>query len=356
MKIMHIVGNRPQFIKLAPVSRAFRKEGFEEVIIHTGQHYDENMSDVFFDELEIPRPTENLHVSGGTHAQMTGEMIKSLEDVIERHEPDLVVVYGDTNSTLAAALTARKLGIKVAHIEAGVRTRVDDNPEEINRKAVDHIVDLLFAPDRQALNNLISEGLGDRSYFSGDVMFDAFKYYSLEENRKKAVSEANTPEEFVLLTWHHQENTDNKSRMNEILDFIKMIPSKVVCPLHPRTKKMLEAFDLWDKASGLANLMFIDPVGYLEIIDLLNRSKWVATDSGGLSKEAYYAKKKCIYLFEFVVWKDLEDSGWIKHIGNDAAKAISNMYEDNKLEADKMYYGNGDASQVIVDTLRKVFD
>ena len=349
-KIMHVVGNRPQFIKLAPLSRELRSKGYEEVIVHTGQHYDENMSDVFFEELDIPKPDENLHVSGGTHAQMTGDMIKALEGVIQKHNPDLVVVYGDTNSTLAAAITARKLGVKVAHVEAGVRTRVDDNPEEINRKAVDHIVDFLFAPDKQALENLKQEGLSDISFFSGDVMYDAYKYYSqksfLSDNLK------NIPDEFVLLTWHHQENTDNKDRMSEVLDFIEKIPDEIVCPLHPRTRKMLDKFGLWNRAEGIKKLHFTDPVGYLEIIELQNRSKWIATDSGGLSKEAYYAKKKCIYLFDFTVWPDLEKDGWIIHIEGNADKAIEEASGDvSGLSSDKQYYGNGDAAKTIVSVL-----
>lgn len=347
---MHVVGNRPQFIKLAPVSREFRQNGIEEIIIHTGQHYDENMSDVFFEELEIPKPDENLHISGGSHASMTGDMIKALEGVIIKYEPDLVVVYGDTNSTIAAALTARKLGVKVAHVEAGVRTRVDDNPEEINRKAVDHIVDFLFAPDNQAIENLKQEGLSDRSFFSGDVMYDAYKYYSVKSSLSEKLNML--PDEFVLLTWHHQENTDNRDRMIEVLDFIEKISDEIVCPLHPRTRKMLDKFGLWDRAANMQKLHFIEPVGFLEIIALQKRAKWIATDSGGLSKEAYYAKKKCIYLFDFVVWPDLEKDGWIIHIDGNADNALKKVAESvSELSSDKNYYGNGDAAKTIVSIL-----
>ena len=353
MKIMHIVGNRPQFIKLAPVSREIRKRGHEEIIIHTGQHFDDNMSDVFFEEMHIPKPDENLHVSGGSHAQMTAGMMVALEPILIKYKPDLVLIYGDTNSTLAAAVTAKKLGLKVAHIEAGVRTGVEINPEEINRKCVDHICDLLFAPDKRAIENLEMENLKDRTYFSGDVMYDSYLFCQKEAMSDPAHEVKGIPDKFVLMTWHRQENTEDAEGMKKILDFVKMIDTDIVCPMHPRTRKMLKQFDLWEETEGIANLTLIEPVGYMEIINLLSRAQWILTDSGGLSKESYYSKKRCVYFCDFEVWPDLEREKWIIHLDDDPKKTLEEMGRliNRQATNEEHFYGDGNAASVIMDVV-----
>ena len=217
--IMHIVGNRPNFIKLAPISREIRKRGYKEIIIHTGQHFDENMSDVFFRELDIPEPDENLHVSGGSHSEMTARIMLELETVVIKYHPHVVFVYGDTNSTLAAALVVRKLNIPIAHIEAGIRTGIYENPEEANRIFVDHASELLCTPDRASKRNLEMEGLGAKSCFTGDVMYDAFLYYKKRVNAERIMEKYGVrSKEYILMTWHRQENTSDAERMIQILD------------------------------------------------------------------------------------------------------------------------------------------
>ena len=358
MKIMHIVGNRPQFIKLAPVSMEVRKRGHIETIIHTGQHFDENMSDVFFSELGIPAPTENLHISGGTHASMTGEMMIALEKTIISHAPDVVIVYGDTNSTLAAALTARKMQLPVVHIEAGPRTGNSNNPEEINRRAVDHISDLLFAPDQTSLNNLINEGQQDHAYFCGDVMYDAYRIYS-----EKETADMNLPGSFILMTWHRQENTSDKERMSFILDVIQGAGVPVVCPMHPRTRGKLREFGLLEKATNTENLSIIDPVGYFEMVSLMNRCSLTLTDSGGLSKESWFAKKKCIFMVDLLVWPELEERGQILHMPDNAEEAIT-MIKKIREDADRSeaktddgdeteLFGDGYAAPKIMDEIER---
>ena len=232
--IMHIVGNRPQFIKLAPISRELRRRGYNEFIIHTGQHFDENMSDVFFKELDIPMPDENLHISGGSHSEMTARIMLALESVVIRYHPQIVFVYGDTNSTLAAALVVRKLNIPIVHIEAGLRTGVYENPEEANRIFVDHSSTLLCTPDRRSLENLKKEGLGERSYFTGDVMYDAYCYYRDKVDTESIMNKYGIKKkEYILMTWHRQENTSDAGRMIQILELIETIKRPIVCPMHP---------------------------------------------------------------------------------------------------------------------------
>ncbi len=357
MKIMHIVGNRPQFIKLAPVSMEVRKRGHIETIIHTGQHFDENMSDVFFSEFGIPAPTENLHISGGTHASMTGEMMIALEKTIITHAPDVVVVYGDTNSTLAAALTARKMQLPVIHIEAGPRTGNSNNPEEINRRAVDHVSDLLFAPDQASLDNLINEGQQDHAYFCGDVMYDAYRIFS-----EKETADRELPASFILMTWHRQENTSDRERMAYILDVIRGTELPVVCPMHPRTRGKLQEFGLLEKAMNMENLEIIDPVGYFEMVSLMNRCSLILTDSGGLSKESWFAKKKCIFMVDLQVWPELEKRRQILHLPKDTEDAIT-MIKKIIADADRpgvktdydepAFFGDGYAASKIMDEIER---
>lgn len=360
--IMHIVGNRPQFIKLAPVSREIRKRGYKEIIVHTGQHFDDNMSEIFFRELDIPVPDENLHVSGGSHCEMTAKIMLALEPVVLKHKPQAVMVYGDTNSTLAAALVVRKLNISIVHVEAGSRTGSHQNPEEINRIIVDHISDLLCTPDKESEINLKKEGLGARGYFTGDVMYDAFLYYKNKVNAREVLSKYGLKSnEYILMTWHRQENTSDAQRMNHILNLIESIRRPIICPLHPRTRIKLEEYHLMGRAEGIVGFKMIQPVGYLDMTALASNCGMILTDSGGLSKESYFAGVKCLFMLELDVWPDLEKSGWIKKMSVDNQENVDmicqcmdlHIYEQ-KIENNEQFYGNGQAAVKIMDLVEKM--
>lgn len=359
--IMHIVGNRPQFIKLAPISRELRRRGYKEVIIHTGQHFDENMSDVFFKELDIPMPDENLHISGGSHSEMTARIMLALEPVVIRYHPQIVFVYGDTNSTLAAALVVRKLNIPIVHIEAGLRTGVYENPEEANRIFVDHSSALLCTPDRRSLENLKKEGLGERSYFTGDVMYDAYCYYRDKVDTESIMNKYGIKKkEYILMTWHRQENTSDAGRMIQILELIETIKRPIICPMHPRTHEKLAEYCLMDRAMAIDGFLVIEPVGYLEMIALLSNSRMIITDSGGLSKESYFAGVKCLYMLDIDVWEDLDNIGWIRKMSMDNynnVKIINECFEMQIQEtkySNEIFYGNGYATQKIVDLMEQI--
>jgi UDP-GlcNAc3NAcA epimerase len=357
LKIITIVGARPQFIKAAAVSRAITMySSFEEKIIHTGQHYDENMSDVFFREMEIPKPAFNLGINAKSHAAMTGEMMAGLEKIYLKEKPDLVIVYGDTNSTLAGSLTAVKIHIPVAHVEAGLRSFNMMMPEEVNRILTDRISNYLFCPTETAVKNLELEGyknFDSEVIFSGDVMQDAALYYSQTASMKSNVIEQNSLKEFILCTIHRAENTDNLGRLNSILDAINKINEniQVVIPLHPRTRKIIEN-------SGLkCNATVIDPVGYFDMITLLKQCKMVMTDSGGLQKEAYFFSKNCVTLRDETEWTELVDGGFNELAGADSEKitiAINKMLLKNS-NFNKDLYGGGNASLNIVNYLSQKF-
>jgi UDP-N-acetylglucosamine 2-epimerase len=357
MRIMHIVGNRPQFIKLAPVSAEIRKRNHEEIIIHTGQHFDENMSDVFFEELSIPKPDENLHVSGGSHTEMTARIMLELEPCITKYNPDAVVLYGDTNSTLAAAITVRKMGIPIVHVEAGPRTGSKNNPEEINRVIVDRISDVLCTPDMSSVENLRNEGMGDRTYFTGDVMYDAFKYTSNNENYKYVLEQYGVEDrEYILMTWHRQENTSDKERMIQIIDMLSKIKSKIIFPIHPRTRKMIGEFGLNERINSISNLKLIEPVGYMEMVALTSHSKLILTDSGGLSKESFFADVRCMFMLDLKVWPELEKIGWVVHMSDDNDKNITllnDMLNFSEMNDKPLFYGDGNAARKIVDLIEK---
>lgn len=360
--IMHIVGNRPQFIKLAPISRELRKRGYKEIIIHTGQHFDENMSDIFFKELDIPEPDENLHVCGGSHAEMTARIMLALEPVMLRYNPRVVFVYGDTNSTLAAALVVRKLNIPIIHVEAGLRVGAYENPEETNRIFVDHASDVLCAPDRKSLENLEKEGLCEKSYFTGDVMYDAYCYYRNKVDAGHVMTKYGIRnKEYILMTWHRQENTSDIERMRYILEFVEAIGKLIVCPIHPRTYKKLLEYNLMTKAMNIDNFRIIDPVGYLEMIALSSNSRMIITDSGGLSKESYFAGVKCLYMLDIDVWwTDLEKIGWIRKLSHDKqinariVDEILNSIGNKDRDYCESFYGNGHAAEKIVDLMKSV--
>ncbi len=357
-KIMHIVGNRPQFIKLAPVSRAIRKRGHEEIIIHTGQHYDENMSDIFFEELGIPLPKVNLNVGSGTHAQVTANVISRLEEVVVDETPNAVIIYGDTNSTLAAAIVVSKLNIPLFHVEAGARTYSKINPEEKNRIVADHLSDYLFASDKISADNLEKEGFdSERIIFSGDVMYDQFLYvvsHNIGAFTKKY------PDDFILMTWHRQENTCSKNRMEKMLSFLEKINYKIVLPLHPRTRKLLIEYELWERMKSNENFIIIDPVGYKEMTALLSRCKLVISDSGGASKEASFVGKKCFFPLVLEVWPELMKLGYISMVDIEDIESIQHSIEEmreiirvNKIMTKSDCFGSGNAAEIIVDTIEE---
>ena len=354
MKIVTVIGARPQFIKAAVVSRAIAAhKDIKEVIVHTGQHFDANMSDIFFEEMCIPKPDYNLNVNGLGHGAMTGQMLEKIEAVLLQEKPDWVLVYGDTNSTIAGALAAKKLHIKVAHVEAGLRSSNMDMPEEINRILTDRISDILFCPTETAVNNLKKEGyenINCRIVRNGDVMQDAALFYAGRAERPKA----DIPEDFVLCSVHRAENTDDPERLRNIFSALEEISKtcRVVLPLHPRTKGKLSAIG-YD--TNNSHILFIEPVGYLEMVWMLKHCRLVMTDSGGLQKEAYFFDKYCITLRDETEWVELVKYGYNFLAGDDKGKIISlynHISDKNNIEQKTPLYGNGNAGDLIVETLR----
>jgi len=349
MKIVTIIGARPQFIKAAALSREIAKHNnISEVIIHTGQHFDINMSEIFFEQMEIPKPNYNLNINGLSHGAMTGQMLEKIEEVLVNEKPDWVVVFGDTNSTIAGALAAKKLHIKVAHIEAGLRSFNMDMPEEINRILTDRISDILFCPTEVAVKNLINEGYDNidcKIINSGDVMKDTAVFYSEKEQKPEFA----IPNEFILATVHRAENTDNPERLRNITEALNEISQEipVVLPLHPRTAKIIKNSDL-----KIDNLLIIEPVGYLEMVFLLNRCKLVMTDSGGLQKEAFFFKKPCITLRNETEWVELIENGFNKIVGADKLMIIDSFRKQKyNLNFSVNLYGKKSASENIVNEL-----
>ena len=357
MKIASILGARPQFIKAATVSRVItRTPKFQEVLIHTGQHFDPNMSDIFFEGLGIPKPDHHLGIGGGSHGQNTGRMIEGVERVLEREKPDWVLVYGDTDSTLAGALAAVKLHIPIAHVEAGLRSFNRKMPEEINRILTDHAASLLFAPTTAAVENLEREGIsGERVVAVGDVMYDATLFYK-NRARPPSVMSSIEGEAFVVCTIHRAENTDSPVRLREIIVMLNDLSEQVsvVLPLHPRTLMALKR--TMDCALN-PRIKVIQPVGFLEMVWMLDHCHMVITDSGGLQKEAYFHRKKCITLREETEWIETVQVGAnqlcppseglsalvLAEYANSAASEV--MFSDSLL------YGDGTASEKIVKTL-----
>jgi len=313
MKIVTIVGARPQFIKAAVVSKAFaRSGGITEVIVHTGQHYDAGLSAVFFEEMQIPDPFQNLQVGSGLHGHQTGQMLAKIEDVLTAERPDAVLVYGDTNSTLAGALAAVKLGIPVAHVEAGLLSYNRQMPEEINRVLTDHASDLLFAPTLTATSNLSKEGIPAHwVHLTGDVMLDAVKHFEPVARSRKILSVLGVePKKFILATIHRAENTDDPDRLTTIFTALAKVSSAipVVLPLHPRTRN---ALDRLGQLSRWPNTLKVtDPVGYLDMLALESAASVVVTDSGGVQKEACFCGVPCVTVRDETEWPELIDAGW----------------------------------------------
>lgn len=354
-KIVTVIGARPQFIKASVVSRAASASGISEVLIHTGQHFDRNMSDVFFDEMDIPRPKYNLGIGGGTHGQNTGRMVESIEEVLINENPSMVLVYGDTDSTLAGALAASKLNIPIAHIEAGLRSYNRSMPEEINRVLTDHISSLLFAPTQRAVDNLLKEGIGSPSVImTGDVMYDAALFYAkrASEVSKIMVTLSLQSSNYVLATLHRAQNTDDPTRLVRILNGLAQSDLPVILPLHPRTKNALEKY----KISIPKNTTIIEPVGYLDMIMLEKNAAVIATDSGGVQKEAYFYNVPCIIIRDETEWVELVNYNYNALVGaneDKIAAAIATAVTKNpprKLQS-TAFYGDGDAASKIIKAM-----
>jgi len=353
MKLLTIIGARPQFIKASVVSKAIVEQvGLSEKIIHTGQHFDANMSEIFFDQLGIPRPDFQLDIHGGSHGEMTGRMLMEIEQVMIQEKPDRVLVYGDTNSTLAGALAAAKLHIPVAHIEAGLRSFNMRMPEEINRILTDQMSDLLFCPTQTAINNLSKEGFSEKPvkiWNSGDVMQDSAMFFARRASKPDGF---NISEGFVLATLHRAENTDDPIRLRSIVEALNTIHNTVapvVLPLHPRTRNMIEK-------TGLAlEVNLIDPVGYLEMIWLLQRCGLVLTDSGGVQKEAFFFSKPCVTMRDQTEWVELVESGANVLCGADCDLIIAAVRDGiNRIVQDnENLYGGGQAASFIADCLSR---
>lgn len=346
-KIITVVGARPQFIKAATLSRQFKLLGIEEKIIHTGQHFDANMSDVFFVEMEIPKPAYQLDIHGVSHGAMTGRMLEGIEKILIKEKPDGVLVYGDTNSTLAGALAAAKLHIPVIHVEAGLRSFNMEMPEEINRILTDRISNALFCPTDTAVNNLMREGFDNmpvKIIKNGDVMQDAAMYYADKAQLKSDIIRKAGLNKFVLATIHRQENTDNPENLKNIIEGLNAIHKEipVVVPMHPRTRNILA------QNYQLPDFTIIDPVGYFDMIMLLKSCEMVITDSGGVQKEAFFFAKHCITLREQTEWVELVDKGFNLLVGSDIDKLRDafDFFRNKQSDFSIDLYGNGKAAEM----------
>jgi UDP-GlcNAc3NAcA epimerase len=359
MKILTVVGARPQFIKAAAVSRVIRDSyanQISEVIVHTGQHHDENMSQVFFDQLDIPRPDFNLEIAGGGHGQMTGRMLEAIDQVLLTEKPDWVLVYGDTNSTLAGALAAAKLHIPVAHVEAGLRSFNMRMPEEVNRILTDRVSKLLFCPTETAVRNLQREGMENGVHQVGDVMFDVALFYGDRARSQSTILESLNlnNKSFALATCHRAENTDDAHRLEQILSALAEISSSqlpVVLSLHPRTRKKVEDFGLGRLSTGL---IVTEPLPFLDMIALEQAAKVVLTDSGGVQKEAFFHGVPCVTMREETEWTETVESGWNTLAGADAGRikdAVFNILRDSRAAAANQPYGSGASAEATVSLI-----
>jgi UDP-GlcNAc3NAcA epimerase len=358
MKIITIVGARPQFVKAAVVSRELAKNAdIQEIILHTGQHFDKNMSDIFFEEMEIPTPDYNLNINGLSHGAMTGQMLEGIEKICLAEKPDYVMVYGDTNSTIAGALAAKKMGIGLIHIEAGLRSFNMSMPEEVNRILTDRISDILFCPTDTAIENLEKEGIVDgavKVIQNGDVMQDAALYYAQKSAEKSVVLKQHNlgSNNFVLATIHRQENTDNPERLIGIIDALNEIAKEIplVVPMHPRTRNIIAREKL------KIEFTVIDPVGYFDMLELLKHCKLVLTDSGGLQKEAYFFDKYCITLRDETEWVELIKNGFNTLVGADKTAIIAayHLCKSKPFIKSIELYGAGQASANIRLTLESL--
>lgn len=349
MKIVSIVGTRPQFIKAAPLSKELRKK-FKEVLVHTGQHYDHNMSPVFFEELDLPEPNYNLGIGSGSHGEQTGKMLIGIDKILVKEKPDMVLVYGDTNSTVAGALAAAKMHIPVAHVEAGLRSYNRTMPEEINRVVTDHLSQLLFCPTETAVTNLKKEDITKGVHNVGDVMYDALIFYGrLAEQRSKILETLKLKtKSYLFVTIHRAENTDKRVNLQNIFQAFGESSEAIILPIHPRTKKMLKQF----KIKVHRNLRIIEPLGYLDSLQLQANAKKILTDSGGVQKEAYLLKVPCITLRNETEWIETVKDGWniVVGVNPEKIKKAINSFSPNSKQHN--YFGEGTASEKIVEILK----
>lgn len=352
MKFISIVGARPQFVKAAMLSEKLRQQG-EEILVHTGQHYDDNMSQVFFDELGIPPPDVYLGVGGGSHAEQTGRMLIEIEKVLLQEKPDWCIVFGDTNSTLAGALAAAKVHIPVAHVEAGLRSFNKEMPEEINRILCDHISAALFCPTQNAASLLKREGITEGVHVVGDVMADVFKRSlpRAEENSTVLAKLKLQPRSYLLATVHRAGNTDNPENLRILLDTLGKLEQTVVFPMHPRTRAVIRA----EKLDIPHNVSVIDPVGYLDILKLEANAGAILTDSGGMQKEAYWAGVRCITLREETEWVETVEAGWNRVVGIDPGLILDTVFNWFPTGDRSDIYGDGYAAEKITEILNGKF-
>ena len=358
MKIVTVVGARPQFIKAAAMSRVLRKQ-HTEILVHTGQHYDPLMSDVFFDELSIPKPDYNLGISGGTHAEMTARMLTAMDDTLAREKPDALLVYGDTNSTLAAALAAAKRQLPVLHVEAGNRLHTLKNPEEINRILTDHISTLLFACVPSAMEELKRENLAQRAHFVGDPMFDAFQYYRAEgmaafPDTLTAIDggQIHPEPKYYYLTCHREENTKDDQILAQILLAMESLPHPTYYPVHPRN---ITAVMRLREQMKLTKVHFLKPLGYLESIAMVSHAQRIVTDSGGVQREAYFAKVPCVTVFDFVAWPETMRDHCNQLAKPEAEDILAKLAAQPKFDLQHSPFGDGHACEKVVAILNTYF-
>ena len=356
--IITVVGNRPQFIKMAPISTEFRARGIDEYIIHTGQHYDENMSGVFFEELGIPEPNLNLEIQARSHGGMTAEMLERLEKVFIELKPKSLLIYGDTNSTLAAALAAVKLHIPIAHVEAGPRIYDIDTPEEINRIVADHAARLRFAPDQISIENLAKENITTGVIHVGDLMYQAFMHYRQRIGNRDALFQnmgLDPSAPFALMTIHRPNNTDDISALEKCIEMLKQSPMPVVFAVHPRTEAVFKKAELWDQLCALENVHVTPPLGYLDLLGVLEKSAIIMTDSGGLQKEAYFAGKPCLVMFHATPWPQILEAGWQKLSYGfdrmDVSEFVADITGYRPTGSRPEFFGDGKSAQYVVDHL-----
>jgi UDP-N-acetylglucosamine 2-epimerase (non-hydrolysing) len=355
LKILSIIGARPQFIKEAIIQNEIvRHKNIKEIIVHTGQHYDENMSGVFFDVLNMRKPDYNLGINGSKHGEMTGTMIIELEKIMLNEKPDIVLLYGDTNSTLAGAIAAAKLKIKIAHVEAGLRRKIMKNtPEETNRVITDRISDYLFAPSKLSVDNLKKEGKGENVYLTGDVMYDI--YLKMKRNFDESIVEKLKlkKDKYIVMTLHRDFNVDIPEKLEMILKGVNKVSQEmpVVLPIHPRTQKRIEEFGLKEFTKYIK---IIEPIDYLKLMALTENCYKIITDSGGYQKEAYFAKKQAIVIMPETNWRELSDVGY--NILSQEDQIYNNTLQDIKIKFEEGIYGDGTASKKIINIILSSFD
>jgi UDP-N-acetylglucosamine 2-epimerase len=353
-KVISVVGARPQFIKLAPLARELSKQ-FRHLIVHTGQHFDDNMSDVFFRQLRIPKPHLNLNVSGGSHGAMTGRMLEKIEKVLLDQEPDVVLVYGDTNSTLAGALAAAKLSIPVGHIEAGMRSFVSDMPEEINRKLADHISEILFCPTATAVRNVKAEGIEKHVVLCGDVMYELLdaSQKTIHANRKALKRLGVKEHNYLLLTVHRAATADDEQSLRSLYEILAELPLQTVFPVHPRTGKRLRQFKLWRELQRIDHLILTEPLSYLDTLTAAHYAHAVLTDSGGLQKEALFLGTPVLTLREETEWLETLKLG-NQLVGLNKSKILKLLRSELTTRPAVYRINNKKPSRIIVEELTKL--